>query len=222
MQALSIIIDAYERCNRLSPGETLGADDAAFGLRRLNLLVDELSAQNLFLFRDAITSAAQTGDITLGVGAWAAIMPGDEVISAVADNVPLSPITMQQYNALYQPATSALPAVYAQNGLSTVYLYPQPNGQTIRLQTRVGVKSFADMTTDYTLPNGYASALGAGLAVRIAPSVLGAIPAGLLRAEKMAMSAASHYEPAILSATAYQRSTSKAQGWVVRGIGIGF
>lgn len=222
MQALSIIIDAYERCNRLSPGETLGADDAAFGLRRLNLLVDELSAQNLFLYRDTITSAAQTGDITLGAGVWAALSPGDEIISASANNVPLSPVTMQQYNALYQPATSAQPAVYAQDGLSTVYLYPQPNGQTIRLQTRVGVKAFADLTTSYMLPNGYASALGAGLAVRIAPSVLGAIPAGLLRAEKLAMGAVSHYEPAILSTNSYQRSTSKSQGWVVRGVGIGF
>lgn len=51
-RALDIIIDAYERCNRLSPGETLSADDAAFGLRRLNLLVDELSAHPLFLFKD--------------------------------------------------------------------------------------------------------------------------------------------------------------------------
>lgn len=40
-RALDIIIDAYERCNRLSPGETLSADDAAFGFRRLGLLVDE-------------------------------------------------------------------------------------------------------------------------------------------------------------------------------------
>ena len=78
MRAIDIITDAYERCNRLSPGETLSADDAAFGLRRLNLLIDELSAQPLFLFKDTLTSAAQTGNITLGVGAWAAIAAGME------------------------------------------------------------------------------------------------------------------------------------------------
>ena len=71
MQALAIIIDAYERCNRLSPGETLGADDAAFGFRRLNLLVDEMSASNTFLFKSVLTSAAQAGAITLGAGARA-------------------------------------------------------------------------------------------------------------------------------------------------------
>ena len=96
-RAIEIITDAYERCNRLSPGETLSADDAAFGFRRLNLLVDEMSGQNGFLFRSVLTSAAASGVITLGVGAWAAISPSDEVVSATANNLVLSPITMRQY-----------------------------------------------------------------------------------------------------------------------------
>lgn len=105
-RALDIIIDAYERCNRLSPGETLSADDAAFGLRRLNLLVDELSAHPLFLFKDTLTSVAQTGNITLGAGAWSAIAAGTEIIGAACDSLPMLPITVQQYNEQYRPAVT--------------------------------------------------------------------------------------------------------------------
>jgi hypothetical protein len=198
MQALAIITDAYERCNRLSPGETLNADDAAFGFRRLNLLVDEMSASNLFLFKSVLTSAAQTGAIALGAGAWAAISPGDEIVSATANNQPLTRITMQQYNELYQPTTAGFPSFYAQDGLGTVYLWPVAAGQTIKLQTRVGVSSFADQNTDYIMPDGYAAALGAGLAVRIAPSILGAIPPYLIKAEAKCMGSISRYEPAIV------------------------
>ena len=196
--ALSIIQDAYERCNRLSPGETLSADDAALGLRRLNLLVDEISGQNLFLFRSVITSAVQTGHITLGAGAWVNISPGDEIVSGTANNLVMAPITMRQYNELYAPAISGPPQLYASDGLGTVYLWPIAAGQTIKLQTRVTVSQFADQETDYILPDGYKSALGAGLAVRIAPSIMGSIPPYLARAEMALMMNISRYDPAIV------------------------
>lgn len=203
MRALDIITDAYERCNRLSPGETLSADDAAFGLRRLNLLVDELSAQPLFLFKDTLTSAAQTGNITLGAGAWAAIAAGTEIIGAACDSLPMLPITVQQYNEQYRPAVTGSPALYAHDGLATVFLWPEPVGQVITLQTRSTVSEFADQTTDYTLPDGWANALGAALAVRIAPNILGQVPAILVTAETKAMGAVDKYEPAIVDVGSY-------------------
>ena len=197
--ALSIIGDAYERCNRLSPGETLSPDDAAFGFRRLNLLVDELSGQNLFLFRSLLTSSVQTGPILLGAGDWAAIAPGDEIFSATANNLVLAPISMRQYNELYAPALPGIPQVYAQDGLGTVYLWPVATGHTVKLQTRSTVSQFADQSTDYMLPDGYTSALGAGLAVRIAPAIMGSVPAHLAKAELSLMSNISRYEPAIVN-----------------------
>ena len=196
--AIGIITDAYQRLNRLSPGESLNADDAAFGFTRLNLLVDELSVKAQFLYKNVLTSAAQTGNITLGVGSWAAISPGDEIISATADNFALAPITMQQYNELFSPTTTGVPSVWAQDGLSTVYFYPSPTGQTIKLQTLTGVSEFADQTTTYTVPDGYKSALGAALAVRLAPSVLGKVQADLIRDETRCMKAVSSYRPAIV------------------------
>jgi hypothetical protein len=203
--ALDIIVDAYERCNRLSPGETLSADDAAFGFRRLNLLVDEMSAERRFLFRSILTSAAQTGNITLGAGAWAAIPPGDEVISATADGIEMDPLTVQQYNAIRDPASTGTPRLYAHDGFGTIYLYPFPTGQTVKLQTQAGVTQFADQTTTYTAPDGYRAALGASLAVRVAPSVLGGIPPALEKAERKCMNGITRYIPAIVDAQSFKR-----------------
>lgn len=203
MRALDIITDAYERLNRLSPGETLSADDAAFGFRRLNLLVDEMSSSIPFLYQDRLTSAAQSGNITLGTGAWAALGVGDEIVSATANNFPMLPITMRQYNEIYQPAATGIPSVWAFDGLVTVYMWPVPTGQTIKLQTRIGVVAFADQTTVYTAPGGYASALGAALAVRIAPSLMGKVPEYLLRAERAGMAGIEKHDPAILDVSSF-------------------
>ena len=203
MNALEIINDAYEKCNRLTPGEPLSADDAAFALRKLNLLVDELSAQNTFLFRDQLTSNAQSGNITLGTGAWAAIDAGSEIVSATANNLVMSPITMRQYNELYQPTVTGVPSVWANDGLSTIYLWPVPTGQTIKLQTRKSVGAFADLTTEYTAPSGYKSALGAGLAVRIAPTICGGVTPDMRSAERSTMDNINHYEPAVQNVTSF-------------------
>lgn len=204
--ALAIITDAYERLNRLSPGEVLSADDAAFGLRRLNLLVDELSAQPSLLFRSILTSAPQSGPITLGVGAWAAINAGDDVISATANNLALSPITMQQYNELYQPNVTGTPTCWAQDGLGTVYLWPVPTGQTVKLMTRSTVAAFAELAADYVLADGWTNALGAALAVRLAPPLIGGLPAELVRAESRALGAVRNYQPAMLNVDTYNRA----------------
>lgn len=213
MRALDVITDAYERLNRLSPGETLNADDAAFGFRRLNLLVDEIGAETALLFQSILTSAAQTGAITLGAGSWAAVAPGSEIVSVTVDGWPIAPLTMQQYNELYDPTTTGSPMLYAPDGLSTVYLYPVPNGQTIQLQTRKGVRAFADQTTAYTVPPGVESYLGAALAVRLAPAILGRLPPELVRAERA--SKVVRLDPAIIDVGSY--NSNRGAGNILNG-----
>lgn len=201
--ALEIIGDAYERCNRLSPGETLGADEAAFGFRRLNAFVDELSAAPAFLFRNLITSVAQSGHITLGVAAWAAVSPGDDIVSLAADGWLLGSIEMTQYNEIPVQTTVGMPDRYAPDGFDKVYLYPVPNGQLLRMQTRRTVSAFADQTTDYTLPAGWKAALAAGLALRMAPNIMSQIPASLATAAKTCLNAVWSYKPAIVDVYTY-------------------
>lgn len=208
MRALDIITDAYERLNRLSPGETLGAEETAFAFRRLNTLADELSARQQFLYRDVLTSAAQTGHITLAAGSWAAIPVGAHIISLVVDGDEAWQLTMQQYAAIHDKTQAGSPNNWAHDGAATVYLYPVATGQTVQLQTRVGVAEFADTTTDYTAPPGWSAALGASLAVRLATPVLGGVSPALLRDEKRAMEAVRRYVPRILDVYSYTATSA--------------
>jgi hypothetical protein len=212
MLAGNIITDAYERLNRLSPGETLSADDSAFGLRRLNLLVDEMSANRPFLYQDVLTSVVQSGNITLATGSWAALGLGSEIISMTSNNVPMSKLTMQQYNQLYSPTTTGNPGYWAFDGALTVYLFPVATGQTIKVQTRTGVTAFADLTTAYTAPTGYEAALGAALASRIAPTLLGRLPPEIAKAEQVAMAGIGTYDPAIIDVQSFKRPVLQTGG----------
>lgn len=204
-KALEIITDAYERCNRLSPGEALNADDIDFGFRRLNLIVDALSADTKFLYKDVITTATQTGHIALGAGTFAAIAPGTEIVDIVAAGLPLGPITMQQYNAINDATVAGTPYLYAHDGMATVFLYPVPSSVAIKVHTRQGVAEFADInTTDYSMPPGYKSALGAILADGpFARNIMGAVPPQIASEAQIAMRKIDRYVPAIVDAHSY-------------------
>lgn len=218
MFALDIIQSAFERCNRLSPGETLGADEAAFGFRRLNELVDELSAQDSFLYQSIFTTATVTGaSITLGTGSWAQISPGSQIISGEAAAFPMAPITMEQYGQIYDNTLAGLPRVYAHDGLATVFLYPVPTAVVVKFQIRIGVSSFADQnTTTYSVPAGWRAALSAALAVRIAPNIIGSVTPALERAEKKLMDSVDRADPKILDVLSYT-SQPRNSGSILRG-----
>lgn len=211
--ALATIEDAYGRCNRLSPGEVLSADDALYGFTRLNTLVDQMSAEAAFLYRDILTSNAQTGHITLGTGAWAAISPGDPIVSATASNIPIAQYSMQRYNMIYDTTMVGLPRIYAPDGLSTVFLWPVPNGQTIKLQSRVGVAAFADLTTAYTVPNGYKNLLAASLAVRVCKKITGKMDADVVKEEIVAIGSVRGYEPAFADSYSYTGNRGNGSGY---------
>jgi hypothetical protein len=202
--ARTIISLALEGMNKLSPGETLDPDLAATCLRRLNSIADDWSAGRDMTPQDVIASGAVTGaSLTLGAAPFAAITPGEEIISAQADGFPMRPITMQQYNDIRLKTQGGRPEVYAWDGLSTVFLYPAATGNTINLVTRAPFASFADLDTAYTLPSGYQGAFAASLAVAMAPALLGGVPPGLLQAEKRALFNVrnTNVRPAVVSAT---------------------
>lgn len=212
MKAVDLITDAYVRCNRLSPGESVSGDDLDFAFARLNILADELSAKSQFIYHEFIVSAAQTGHITLGAGAWASIAPGIMVDSVTANGFPISPISITQYNAIFDLTTQGQPQYYAQDGFSTIFLWPVATGQTMRLQSSNSVSAFADLTTNYTLPPGYAAYLGAALAVRIAPNIIGKLPPELVRAELSCAKALTTVTPPIVNVTSYTGGTVGGTG----------
>jgi len=201
--ARTIISLALEAMNKLAPGETLDSDLSAVCLRRLNAIADDWSAGRDMAPQDVISSGAVTGtSLTLGAAPFAAVGTGEEIISAQADDLPMTPITMQQYNDIRLKTQGGRPQVYAWDGMSTVYVYPAAAGNTISLLTRAPFASFLDLDTVYALPSGYQGAFAASLAVAMAPALLGGVPPGLLQAEKRALFNVrnGNVRPAIVSA----------------------
>jgi len=215
--AVEIVTDSMEWLNRLSPGETLNADDLARGLSRLNTIIDKWSAKRAVLYKSAITSAAQTGNITLAAGSWAAIPVGTEIASVSVDGLPIDQITMTQYAELSDVTTAGSPTLWATDGLSAVYLVPVANGQTVELMHRTTATSFADTTTSYTMPPGYRAALGVSLACSLAPIINPSMLAALKMEERSAMSGIQAFQPEILDTYSYNVSGSRGNilnGWV--------
>jgi hypothetical protein len=218
--ARNIMTLALEGMNRLSPGETIDADLAAACLRRLNSIADDWSAGRDMMPQDQTTSGSVTGtSLTLAAGSFAAITPGDEILSMTADNLPMEPITIQQYNAIYTKTTQGRPQYWVSDGLVTVYLYPAASANTIAIVSRKPFSSFADLDTVYTLPSGYEGAFAATLAVAMAPALLGKVTPDLVAAERRALAniANSIVRPAMLSSDPLSRRGrvfgNILQGW---------
>jgi hypothetical protein len=168
--------------NRLSPGEQEDADLFGRCLLALNFIADQCNGQKAFLSREIFTqSTAITGTYgTLGVD-WAGLLSGDEILGATVEygagfDVPMHPLSMEQYERIALKSVASIPRDYAHDGAATVFIYPAATGQKITLRTREIMSEFADLDTGYTMPKGYKSGLAAWLAEKMAPSLLGAIP----------------------------------------------
>lgn len=209
MKARDIIRDALTfHLNRLSPGETEDADTFGTCLNALNSIVDELNGGKSVLFREILSSAAVTGSGTLGT-TWTGLSPGDEILGATVQysagqDVPLWPMTMEQYQAIPIKGTGGLPIYFAHDGLATIYFYPVPSGQSVTLRTRQVVSDFADLDTDYSAPKGYRSGLAALLAEKVAGVMVGGITPAIASAAATARArlAAQAVNPGIIAGNA--------------------
>jgi hypothetical protein len=193
----------------LSPGETLEADLAAPCLVGLNEIVNEISGAGSMLWRETLESSLTpiTGiTATLGTD-WANVEPGDDLLGATYNpgsyDFPIAIITMQQYqdNIAIKTTSGGFPQYLAYDGQSTVFLYPGATGQTISLRIKRSITEFADLDTDYFMPQGWRGAMSAMLAERMSPSVLGAISPDVARAAMTARRGllARGLKPAIIS-----------------------
>ena len=177
--------------NRLSPGETLDADLGATCLAALNDVCDEFNGLGSFLFSEYFTPGVCNGvSGTLGV-TWPGINPGDNILGATVSyqagmDIPLDPMTMAQYADIPQKATASIPQRFCPDGGSLVFLWPAAAGQTVTLRTWKSFSQFADLDTDYLMPQGYQSALAVCTAERMCMTLN---PGALPKVEKGARAA---------------------------------
>ena len=180
--------------NRLSPGEAEDADLFDRCRLALNFIADEFNGSKGYLWREILTvSGSITGTYgTLGTD-WSGIASGDEILGATVRysstlDVPMHPITMQQYADIAVKSTSSYPEFYAHDGAARVYLYPAASAHVITLRTKQVLSDFADLDTDYEMPKGTKADLAALLAEKMAPSLLGSLPPAIGKAASAARS----------------------------------
>lgn len=205
--ARQIITSALSyRLNRLSPGEALDADTGAMCLTALNDIADEWSGQATLLWRTILSAATVTG-ITGTVGTtWTDVDPGQDILGITYNNgagdFPLDQLSMEQYHeqVRIKSLSGGLPRYWAYDGLATIYFYPACTGQTITVRVHESAPVFADLDTDYTMPQGYRSAFADVLAERVAEVTVGSLPASVAKAAAAAKLriAAQVAEPAII------------------------
>lgn len=167
--------------NRLSPGETLDADTANTCLTALNMICDEFNGSGGFLFRDLMTQSTAISAASAALGtAWAAIPPGTQPLDAIHNDTDgdevLTWMPFTQYQAIADKTLGGDPEYWSWDGYATVYFYPVPTGALISLRTRQTVADFADLDTNYGMPQGYKTALSDMLAEKMAFQLLGQIP----------------------------------------------
>lgn len=182
MTTQDIVIDALRELGVLNATDAPSGEDAALGLFRLNLLLDQWNGRREFVYADlypTYTTTASLNPHTIGLSAnsptWTVTGNRPESIDdaniVLTSNIryPLRIIrTSEEYFDLTARAVeSSLPsALYYKptwpNG--SVYLYLVPDtALTIELRIRV-VLAQLTLTSDFTLPPGYQAALTFSLA----------------------------------------------------------
>jgi len=181
--AQDLIKGALKLIGALAEAETPSADQSTDGLDRLNEFLDALTTQTQALRTQTRTThvlTANVGSYTVGAAGdivlarpedvtAAAILPvgtTQEIPIALASSAAYAAIPDKTltgtwpYAAFYDPTTP----------LGTLTVFPTPTtGATVVLYTRTALAQFAALTTEYTLPAGYARMLRYNLAEILAP-----------------------------------------------------
>lgn len=189
--ALQIINRAYGAIGYKATGEVLSGEDASEALDVLNSMIDGWNTQRMFIVAtENVIGSVSGASATVGPGlTFNTPNPVDMEAGGFAriDGIDyqIELIDRQTYEGLALKTTASTFPQYAyfDRGLpsSTVYFYPAVSGAAqIHLPFQVQLSEFADLTTDYSLAQGYRLALQLSLAEELALGVR-EVPALLAR-----------------------------------------
>lgn len=200
MNALDIITAAMDELSLTESGQTIPAEDASKGLDRLNRILGKWS--NMRLLFPTLTEISVT---LTGAGSYTIGPTGDVVtsrpirvnsastIDANGVEYPVEVYSRELWDSIGVKAVTGAPVsvVYyeAINTNGRIYVYPRANGSTLNLDCQVLITSFPTLTTDLTLPDGYADALVLALADSMAASYGLPVPADIQRRHAAAVRA---------------------------------
>jgi hypothetical protein len=181
--ALQLIESAMSKINKLGAGDTVSAEDADIGIRRLNALLGELESDNLFNYattRTIVTLPSSTTSRTIGPGMQIAMVRPVEILRGSFSRLdgidyPLEPVSEREYNLISQKDGfgAVAPMICFYDGgtpTGNVYFWPDVGADVeLHLLTPQTEGSAADTTTLFNFPPGYQTMVEYNLAIEIAP-----------------------------------------------------
>jgi hypothetical protein len=191
--AQDIITDAFTEIGVVTnPGQTPSAEHSAFGLNRLNQLVQEWNTRRAFLYTtDILTFALTVGQNIYTIGPASTTpdfvtprpvgpQPGSGILMAniiLAGNpdvyVPMGIMDDQEWAALrVRDISSTVPLCLYNDGAnpkSNIYIYGTPSeARDIELWVKHQTADFASLATTFEVPMGYQKAITQTLAENLA------------------------------------------------------
>lgn len=183
----------------IGSADVVSGNDATVSLRVLNRMIDGWTQHPFLATHSAFISfalPANTQTRTIG--------PSGQVVSERPIKIEIGAYTSM--GGIDQPLTVIERDVYAGIDLKTsqgswpsvvyyepaspagaLYFWPLAGASvTVNLPVRVQVSQFADLTTEYTLPDGYEAAIVPSLAEKLAPYFERAVPAEVVRSANAA------------------------------------
>lgn len=197
--AATLAGDALGLLGITDPTDSVAAEDASLCLRTLNRVVDSLGADSLMPIATVYQTVALTagdGSVTIGpAGDIVATRPtrieAGAYVSTGALDQPLDKLTRDRWAAITDKAFQGVPCAYwyepTTSVLGTINFWPVPDTTyTAYLPLQSRLSAFADLTTEYNLPDGYEEFLVAALAVYCAPYYNREAPQSVIARMKMA------------------------------------
>jgi hypothetical protein len=183
----TLIQMAFELIKVGVEGETLSSDDITIATRALNIMIKAYHVHGLQLWKRAsvtVPLTAATAAYTIGRSGTPTVTADRPLrileayrIDSNSNQVPLTPITLQEYYALPNLAQVGIPVQYAFNPTldnSTVYLWPVPatadaTEYDVKLIVQSPLNDMDSSTDNFDFPEEWLEALYYSLAVRLAP-----------------------------------------------------
>lgn len=175
--AQTLIQDALLDVGAIGDGEAMSAAQAAHGLRSLNRIIDGWRARRLYVYALTNVQASFSGatatvgaSLTVNTEAPLRFEPGCYFVID-GESYPLPEWTIEQYNSIGSKtdgSTHPQGFYFDRKVPGTVTVWPVP-ASTVEYHFMVmqKISKFADLSTEYALPDGYEDALHYTLCERL-------------------------------------------------------
>lgn len=204
-----LVTDAFLEAGILAQGESVSAEDGAFGLRKLNRLLDSWSADGLLVFKTVQESLSiSASGVTIGVGSTLNTQAPIQIVNAgiVVNGVesPVDVIGPKEYAEIQSKSQTGRPSKLYHEGRgegSLLYFWPVPDQTyTLKLFSQKKIVSFTSLNDTVSLPPGYERLIVSNLAVDLCGQAYGVSATGeMIKAaqDSLAACARSAFVPVI-------------------------